>query len=189
MSNAMAQSRMEWRDVKAQGDQQNTQEILNTLGEEQPTEKLDWPIFCGSSEKQKTENIWRYRLDTVRVKWPSSSQHSCHRIPCFVDTFQQHKAKSPFSCLWTHCVVLFVFLCFPPSQGERENKTKQNISLLWCQATKVNCTSYSTGWKRGLKNTESAKVKPREDSSISSQSKARATDCTGSYLWGSWGQQ
>lgn len=53
MSNAMAQSTMEWRDVKAQGDQQNTQETLNTLGEEQPTEKLDWPIFCGSRENRK----------------------------------------------------------------------------------------------------------------------------------------
>lgn len=53
MSNAVAQSRMEWRDVKAQGEQQNTQQILNTLGEERPTEKLDWPIFCGSSEDRK----------------------------------------------------------------------------------------------------------------------------------------
>lgn len=75
MSNTMAQSRMEWRDVKAQGDQQNTQEILNTLGEEQPTEKLDWPIFCGSRKNRKYK-IYRYILDTVRVKWPSSSQHS-----------------------------------------------------------------------------------------------------------------
>lgn len=31
----------------------NTWQTLNTLSEEQPTEKLDWPIFCGSRENKE----------------------------------------------------------------------------------------------------------------------------------------
>lgn len=30
----------------------NTWQILNTLREEPPTEKLDWPIFCGSRKNK-----------------------------------------------------------------------------------------------------------------------------------------
>lgn len=41
----------------------NTRQILNTLSEERPTEKLDWPIFCGSGknkENTKEERKNRY---------------------------------------------------------------------------------------------------------------------------------
>lgn len=63
----------------------NTWQILNTLSEEQPTEKLDWPIFCGSRKNRENTK----KLDMVRVKWLSSSRTQ-HRISCFLDTF--HKA-------------------------------------------------------------------------------------------------
>lgn len=99
MSNAMAQGRMEWRDVKAQGDQQKTQQILNTLGEEQPTEKLDGPIFCGSRKNRKYK-IDIYALDTVRVKWPSSSHtRSIEEAHASWTHFSSTKPKDSFSCL------------------------------------------------------------------------------------------
>lgn len=39
----------------------DTWQTLNTLREEQPTEKLDGPVFCGSREnKENTEKKIRY---------------------------------------------------------------------------------------------------------------------------------
>lgn len=50
----------------------NTWQILNTHGEKQPTEKLDWPIFCGS--RKNRENTKKKKLDMVRVKWLSGTR-------------------------------------------------------------------------------------------------------------------
>lgn len=52
--------RMQWINVRGGGKMSrhtvtngDTWQILNTLSEEQPTEKLDWPIFCGSRRNKE----------------------------------------------------------------------------------------------------------------------------------------
>ena len=47
----------------------DTWQTLNTLREEQPTEKLDGPVFCGSREKK----IQKKKLDMVSIQRLSSS--------------------------------------------------------------------------------------------------------------------
>lgn len=124
MSNAMAQGRMEWRDVKAQGDQQKTQQILNTLGEEQPTEKLDGPIFCGSRKNRKYK-IDIYALDTVRVKWPSSSHtRSIEEAHASWTHFSSTKPKT-HSPAFEDSLGGFAYISvFPPLwEKEKQNKT------------------------------------------------------------------
>lgn len=125
MSNAMAQGRMEWRDVKAQGDRQNTQRILNTLGEAQPTEKLDWPIFCGSRKNRKYK-IDIYVLDTVRVKWPSSSHTRSREGHASWTQFSSTKPKT-HSPAFEDSLCGFVYISvFPPlwEKEKQNNKTK-----------------------------------------------------------------
>lgn len=109
-----------WGEKMSRHSVTNTRQIPNTLSEEQPTEKLDGPIFCGS--RKNRENTKKKKLDMVRVRWPSSSR-TC-RVSCFLDTFHraaQSQKLTPFRpALKTH---LFCFcFCLNPFQ-KRERKT------------------------------------------------------------------
>lgn len=97
-------------------------EYSTRLGEEQPTEKLDGPIFCGSRKNRKYK-IDIYVLDTVRVKWPSSSHTRSREGHASWTQFSSTKPKTHSPALKTHFVVLFIFLYFPLS-GRKKNKTK-----------------------------------------------------------------
>lgn len=83
--------RMQWVNVRGRGKMSrhtvtngDTWQILNTLSEEQPTEKLDWPIFCGS--RRNKENTREKKVDMVRVKRLSS----------------WHTLSIEFHASWTH---------------------------------------------------------------------------------------
>lgn len=88
----------------------NTWQTLNTLSEEQPTEKLDWPIFCGS-RKNKENTKKKKKLDMVRVKPLSSSRTLSREFHASWTHFtRQHRAKNSFPfgpALKTHLLFCF----------------------------------------------------------------------------------
>ena len=57
----------------------NTWQTRDTLREEQPTEKLDWPVFCGSRKnKENAKKKKKKKKDMVRVQ-PLSSLYTLSR--------------------------------------------------------------------------------------------------------------
>lgn len=101
----------------------NTWQILNTLGEEQPTEKLDWPIFCGSRENREDKK--KKKLDMVRVKWLSGSRTlSIEFHASWTHFTRQHRAKNSFPfrpALKTYYFVLCFFLFLITLRRGKEN--------------------------------------------------------------------
>lgn len=72
----------------------NTGQTLNTLREEQPTEKLDWPVFCGS---RKNKENTKEKLDTVSVQRLSSPHTLSREFHASGTHFtRQHRAKNSF---------------------------------------------------------------------------------------------